>query len=81
MSSNESIVVSFGKLKKLLCVSKEGLITESSENKGNEAKFDCNVKSLNAGRVKRDDLNFLCLFVRGLLIEPLALKTFRGLLN
>jgi hypothetical protein len=36
----------------------EGSITESSENKGSGAKLDCNVKSLNAGLVKRADLNF-----------------------
>lgn len=39
-------------------------MTESSENKGKDARFDCNVRSLNAGLVKRADLNFLCLFAR-----------------
>lgn len=39
-------------------------MTESSENKGKDARFDCNVRSLNAGLAKRADLNFLCLFAR-----------------
>jgi len=46
-------------LKKFDRFNKDGSRTASSENKGSEFKLLLFVKSLNAGRVKMLDLNFL----------------------